>query len=439
MVKEKRNIKSLKSPTIPTHILPSPQLFELPLADPQVHRLQDTALAITPQSFTTASQQQTWLPPPTSAGHPPQPAFTDFSLFSAPPPAPTQAHQATPRRAPSLDPTLQASFNSLDAGAYIAQGNNYNHSAQTNSNYTTQRITNRPARPPVPLFHSNSTGSLVSQPDFPLFDNNDITMGGGGNNTQSSPRTEMHLTSSPVNVAYEGTFGDLSAGNNMFTGAGEFNFDDCVEVGNHDNMPAADFTAINHGTISPKDVFNDSVPPSTTFTNLTTPQSGYLDTPDDDYETSPLFTDSLGIDNSAQWPSLFPEYDPAALAGAPLMTRNSSSTSTGQIVVHPGGESFSRKRSSTQASPASFSPALKHSAVAGVAARKRDKPLPPIMASEDDPVALKRARNTAAARKSRAKKVLERDDLEAEIADLQAQVAFWKAQALGSDNVTDSQ
>ncbi|KAK3672313.1 General control protein [Recurvomyces mirabilis] len=337
-------------------------------------------------------------------------------------PASTSIHrlQSLFSTAPSTDPGTPGD-SPLETGAYIAQGNNYNHSAQTNSNYTIQRITNRPARPPVPLFHSNSTGSLASQPDFPLFDNNDITMGGG------------------VNVAYEGTFGDLSAGNNMFTGAGGFNFDDYVEVGNHDTMPAADFTAINHGTISPKDVFNDSVPPSTTFTNLTTPQSGFLDTPDDDYETSPLFTDSLGVDNSAQWPSLFPEYDPAAMAGAPLMTRNSSSTSTNQIVVHPGGESFSRKRSSTQASPVSFSPALKHSAVAGVAARKRDKPLPPIMASEDDPVALKRARNTAAARKSRAKKVLERDDLEAEIADLQAQVAFWKAQALGSDNVTDSQ
>ena len=70
------------------------------------------------------------------------------------------------------------------------------------------------------------------------------------------------------------------------------------------------------------------------------------------------------------------------------------------------------------------------STVAGVNARKRDKPLPPIVVNENDTIALKRARNTAAARKSRAKKVEERDLFLAEISVLKGQIEFWKDLAI---------
>ncbi|OQO11989.1 hypothetical protein B0A48_02628 [Cryoendolithus antarcticus] len=199
-----------------------------------------------------------------------------------------------------------------------------------------------------------------------------------------------------------------------------------------------DFNAINSGaaTVSPKDLLNggDSVPPSTAFTNLTTPGSTYLDTPDS-YQASPLFSDDLG--NSFDFggvsnANFFPELD--TLMAAPPMERTISSSSAAQIVVHPGGPSHVRKRSSATNSPALFH--ARPSSVAGVAAKKRDKPLPPIMVDENDSIALKRARNTAAARKSRAKKVEERDVLEGRIADLEAALAaserdrdYWKAQA----------
>lgn len=226
-----------------------------------------------------------------------------------------------------------------------------------------------------------------------------------------------------INVAYDGTFADLGAADgSMFDVNDNFDF----------TFGDQGFTAINDGvTVSPQDVFNaDSVPPSTSFTNLTTPGSTFLETPDEDYQTSPLFTDNLDANNDKQWFSLFPEE--SAPAAAPMMARTSSSSSANQIMVHPGGETNQRKRSSTHASPMPFSPAVKHSSVAGVnPSRKRDKPLPPIMVDENDTVALKRARNTAAARKSRAKKVEERETLEAEIADLKAQVEHWKSLALG--------
>jgi len=246
-----------------------------------------------------------------------------------------------------------------------------------------------------------------------------------------------------VNVAYDGTFGDLSSAGdaNMFNTnmSDTFEFDLkqlLAEAAN--NRQTSTFTPFEDGsretgaTVSPKDVFNnDSVPPSTSFTNLTTPASTYLETPEEEFQTSPLFSDNLGYGGGNQndnWFPLFPDTD--ATPAPPTMERTISASSAAQVMVHPGGESLHLKRSSTTTSP-TFSPVVKHSSVAGVAARKRDKPLPPIMVDDNDPVAMKRARNTAAARKSRAKKVAEREDLEAEIADLKSQVEHWKAIALG--------
>lgn len=259
-------------------------------------------------------------------------------------------------------------------------------------------------------------------------------MGGGGNTAPSTPFVDdFGLTmDSEINVAYSGTFGDLHAGGDadMF-GLDSFIGDDFELMGSSTNS----FSAVNGraapGTVSPKDLFADSVPPSTTFTNLTTPGSTFLDTPDD-YQTSPNFVDGMGNDKA--WFSLFPEEDNIAVA--PTMERTSSNT----ILVHPGGESnITRKRNSTVPSPTPFSPAPRMSDVAGVAARKRDKPLPPILVDEHDTVALKRARNTAAARKSRAKKVQERDELETTIAQLEEQVRFWKKKAmdLGADDADE--
>ena len=282
----------------------------------------------------------------------------------------------------------------------------------------------------MPLFHSNSTGSFNGfQQNIQQFQQ-DFTMGGGGNTDTPLSSSSASLTSSSeINVAYDGTFADLSgaADGGMFDMNDNFDFSQFGDP--------AGFTAINDGgmatgvTVSPKDVFNtDSVPPSTSFTNLTTPGSTFLETPDEDYQTSPLFNDNLDVhDNDQQWFTLFPEES----TSAPMMARTTSSSSANHIMVHPGGEA-QRKRSSTNASPMTFSPAVRHSSVAGVnPTRKRDKPLPPIMVDESDTVALKRARNTAAARKSRAKKVEERDVLEAEIADLKEQVEHWKSMALG--------
>lgn len=262
----------------------------------------------------------------------------------------------------------------------------------------------------------------------------------GGSGTSASPSANMlssPLTSRPANVAYHDTMADLGAFENGAS-FGDFNM-------------FTDFSALSGGstnaaTVSPKDLFNgaDSVPPSTSFTNLTTPGSTYLETPES-YSASPLFDNTLDStfdfgsgDNTSNF---FPELD--SLMAAPSMERTTSNSSNNPIIVHPGGPAHNRKRSSTAAmSPATF---VRPSSVAGVNAKKRDKPLPPIMVDEHDTVALKRARNTAAARKSRAKKVEERDALETRIAELENQLSeskreaeYWKAQAQGTAIVDES-
>lgn len=253
-----------------------------------------------------------------------------------------------------------------------------------------------------------------------------------------------------MNVAYAGTFGDLDSDypGEMFGTMADVDMGLEAFIRDGGLALGTGQAAVHSVTISPKDVFNpDSVPPSTSFTNLTTPGSTYLDTPDDSFETSPLYS---AADSGKYWPPLFGDDEDvtaATTAGssfavpssvAPQMTRTTSTSSGNQIVIHPGGEPVQaqqRKRSSTGASPATFgsTAAAKHSAVAGVGARKRDKPLPPILVDENDAVALKRAKNTAAARKSRAKKVEEHDKLLGEIADLKAEVEYWKSRALADE------
>merc|ERR1711988_465344 len=170
--------------------------------------LNDTASANTSTPSTTAQPQQTWLPPPAVPRQiTPQPTFTDFDLFQ-----PTQpvGQQATSRRAPSLDSTLQHSFNAAQR-AFLPNGNNY--SAQSSTITPSRRNTNRPPRPPVPLFHSNSTCDLGNtaifqqqqyQQQMTEFEN----MGGGGMSFPGLKVCTSSLTSSEVNVAYDGTFGD---------------------------------------------------------------------------------------------------------------------------------------------------------------------------------------------------------------------------------------
>lgn len=201
---------------------------------------------------------------------------------------------------------------------------------------------------------------------------------------------------------------------------------------------AANFTAINAGgaasstqTISPKDIFNDglgSAPPSTAFTNLTSPDIN--ESPygiDSAYETSPLF-DNTDVTADPNWYSLFP--DSANDTSAIKMERNISTLSTGGQSSSSGNSPLvsldvSNRRKSSAQSPLGASMA-RHSSTSGVNRRRRKGPLPPIEVDPSDKIAVKRARNTLAARESRQRKLDHVSQLEVRIAELEAKEALMK-------------
>jgi hypothetical protein len=180
------------------------------------------------------------------------------------------------------------------------------------------------------------------------------------------------------------------------------------------------------GTVSPQDLHRDpfaSAPNSTAFTNLTSP-STFNESPEynDNFDVSPFVGNNGDIDQTIAgdpWYPLFPQDDQlqesSAADHSPLLPEE-------ELEVNEAlRSSTGRRRSGTATSPPS--------AVSGV--RKRDKPLPPIIVEDpNDTVAMKRARNTLAARKSRQRKMQRFEELEDEIAKLKTERDHWKSLAL---------
>ncbi|KAL2865508.1 amino acid starvation-responsive transcription factor GCN4 [Aspergillus lucknowensis] len=184
---------------------------------------------------------------------------------------------------------------------------------------------------------------------------------------------------------------------------------------------------VPEGTVSPKDlVMDSSAPPSASFTDLSTP---LFESPAWSEDTSPLFENKLDLAAGHEhWGSLFPDdmslpFDPTCLEIA---------TSVGQVKPESPASPAVELVSPPVTSPAVRGSATRHLTVAGVNARQR-KPLAPIKYDESDPVAVKRARNTEAARKSRARKLERQGDMERRIAELEKQLEeaqrtaeYWK-------------
>jgi hypothetical protein len=230
---------------------------------------------------------------------------------------------------------------------------------------------------------------------------------------------------------------DLNSNNSFDSGAslmpgfqaGAFNLDQVSAfTAINDHSAAAGSTR----TVSPKDIFADafgSAPPSTAFTNLTSPDindSPFLHT--DSYNCSPMFQNEPTMANN-DWYSLFPEeeikaaepdFSAAAITlsmertiSSQSMERSESSSTGSPLVL----DSSFRRKSSVTNSPATN----------GVSkSRRRKGPLPAISVDPSDKIALKRARNTLAARESRQRKFDHVAELEKRNADLEAELEKWK-------------
>lgn len=189
-------------------------------------------------------------------------------------------------------------------------------------------------------------------------------------------------------------------------------------------------------TVSPSEVLrNNPTMPTPTFS------SPYLfDSPSEGYETSPLF----GVDDVSDgngWFSLFPDANPDSEDSGLIAPSHNHGHRHAQQPLHlnTGGETMEQQGSRDSSDSPGTSPKFsdssrgqKRSSTSGI--RKRSMPLPPIVVEDpSDVVAMKRARNTLAARKSRAKKAEKMDEMEAMIEKLQAEVEHWKNIALNKE------
>lgn len=293
-----------------------------------------------------------------------------------------------------------------------------------------QQQNSRRTRPPVPLF-SNSTGNMNQQTPSHAHPSQPFLEGRVCPNTlitSALTQSDMATGLFDLSMDFHGITPDTSP--LVSFGNGDFDLGDSATS----FAPVNQYTppsASSVNTISPKDLMLDtmSAPPSTTMTNLTTPGTNYMESPYmiDSADTSPMFsTDTLG-DDSENWPSLFQdevtqEIDDAGMGSpaanmytAPLMSRYGSS---------PGQSS---SKGSHQG---------RHAPTSGVSAKRRDKPLPAITIEDPtDIVAVKRARNTMAARKSRQKRVERNDELMTQVAELEKKVDYWKQIALSRGHV----
>ncbi|EEH41531.2 cross-pathway control protein A [Paracoccidioides lutzii Pb01] len=216
-----------------------------------------------------------------------------------------------------------------------------------------------------------------------------------------------------------------------------------AHLGAEDLMSSAgtmDFTSINNSlkltdtaTVSPKDLMLDvTFPPSTSFTDISTPSfdsPGYFS-----QNTSPLFfADSDLAPGHEHWDSLFPnDHSCSTIEKSNLIPTLPKPVSTSASSSSPA----LKGESSSEGSPRPGRSHLRHSSISGVKPRHREKPLPPIEYDPKDTTAAKRARNTEAARKSRARKVELQMQMEAKIAELEASLAesrkreaYWKSVA----------
>lgn len=403
-------------------------------------------------SFTTDQQQQWRSSTPRSTAALPQNqhSFTqDFQLFASPETlhrvSPTASRaQAISSTAPNSHRFSQARHLSLSSRVSPIQSCQspslgHFHSSINHRSFSSpalpnqQRLQKQSLRqlahlhtlPPVPPF--DSTPSVTRR-------NNSAPTVPQGTNHQHFIHRPKPLTFVPGSMAsvFDITFlpgSDLLASQDDFLDFGT-NF----QPTNY--TPVSDMTP-NDGTISPSELFKDdsiimSAPPSTAFPNLSTPDSGYLESPamaSSGLNTSPLEDGLLDSQlNFAELDSmapLFPQDGFDQFAQPPMPGPIKPSFGASASMSSASASPMVRQKSSPGRPPSiPFTHGRKHSDTCGISkssSKSRSKVLPEIkIDSDDDRETAKRKKNTAAARKSRQRKQEAAEAAEAEIQRLRA-------------------
>lgn len=398
--------------------------------------------------FTTDSQPSTWLPNSASAlpapsahqlQNPPESPQQDFVLFDNPPPRQSLNRSSVPlsnnsqrrhsyhNRRDNSSKLVSPNAVQNQRVAQLLRGIGHQSLSSVNPNRFANQFYASSAPSSTVSLNQNQQKSRVARPPVPLFSQS------AGNVHQSAKMMNAAGLSSPsqpgqvASRSHYPTDVDLDEFT-AFEGGAYTAFSSPAVPSAVDFGGSMSSSTSNLGTVSPQDLLVQepfmSAPNSSALTALTSP-SIYNESPDfDGFDVSPNFG-STDLDGSGDpWYPLFPQES----VSGPEQTRsldNSPAQQSDDIdSVGQGSAGSGRKKGSG-------SPTGRHSSVAGVNSRKRDKPLPPIIVEDPhDTVAMKRARNTLAARKSRERKAQRFEDLEARIAKLEAERDHWKKIAL---------
>ncbi|KAI1131084.1 hypothetical protein F5Y10DRAFT_275663 [Nemania abortiva] len=453
------NIQSSKINTLlstqPFSALPFQVDLNFEEAIPSSRTSSQPTATIPPQDFpvfTTDSTQSPWLPSSSSSLPAPSaqqhsfqsPPQQDFVLFDSP-----QPQRTTVNRTASSPASTAASFGSLNSNTTSTSRRDLSASPAPQSQRIQQIIQatgqqfsplafsnrfNSPAQNAsqaqqfyAPLSTSPSAAAVnqqtrIARPPVPLF-----TQGLGSQRTAATMDLQgkfpMLVCKSDLSSPEVDALGGLG-GFTAFGGGSSTAFSSPAIPGCDLDVSSA--SSPHLGTVSPGELLIRepfSAPNSTAFTNLTTP-SNFGESPEfENYEVSPNYGDfDVGSDN---WFPLFPQE----------ASTTEQTTSVKSPVEVPAETEIAEtdslpRRKSGNSSPPSQSHG-RHSSVSGVNSRRRDKPLPPIIVDDpNDTVAMKRARNTLAARKSRERKALKLEELEEQIAKLKEERDHWKQIAL---------
>lgn len=404
-----------------------------------------TTATISGQDFPvfTTDSQSTWLPnsasalPATSAHQLQSPVENnqDFVLFDSPQPRQAPNRSSVPlssqrrhsyhNRRDKLVPSavqnqrvaqiLQAighPSSSVNANRFA---NQFYASSAPSSSVSLNQQRSSSARPPVPLFNQNIGDVHQTAANM---------MNAAGLSSTHQSAAEASREACYLHSIIDVDLDEFTA----FDGGVSTAFSSPAVPSVMDFNGSMSSSTSNLGTVSPQDLLVQepfmSAPNSAALTALTSP-SIYNESPDfDGFDVSPNFGSADFEASGDPWYPLFPQdsngSDRANLDDSPAQKSDDMDS------VGRASGAGSRKKASN--SPPSGG---RHSSVAGVASRKRDKPLPPIIVEDpNDTTAMKRARNTLAARKSRERKAQRFDELEDRIAKLEAERDHWKKIAL---------
>ncbi|KAL9046632.1 MAG: hypothetical protein Q9214_000577 [Letrouitia sp. 1 TL-2023] len=285
-------------------------------------------------------------------------------------------------------------------------------------------------RPPVPLFSENSTESMQRSPAMAPFDATEGTSPQIHNRGVLPPLTTL-ATDFPIHSFSD--VGDVALQNSHpsffsydFYSLNEIPVNALASLG---GVKGHDIT-----TVSPREVEKEvSAPASSTYTNLETPATTTLETPATTLDESPsmLFSNEtsplMELENDGQnWGSLFPDDEHSGSTGysgsfdtdSPMAPRTNSLTMARQV-SSPG-------RSSSHDSPKP-----RQSSGHGIIKKsRRGGNLKSLVPDPKDVAAVKRCRNTLAARESRARKAARLETLIQENEQLVVDLEEWKRRAI---------